>query len=228
MAVETLEINLGSAETVVLRLFEEKIMVVKNKILKGAEELFMRFGIRGITMDDIAKHLGMSKKTIYQTYADKDEIVHTLMKHTLDENSKVFTTIQRTSKNVIDEVFLCMEQMHVMFSNRNPVMFYDLQKYYPNTWKLFREFKNDFILKMVENTLKKGIKDGLVREDINVNILARLRIEEIELGFDQFAFPPEKFNVTDTQIEMAEHFLYGICTLKGYRLINKYKKVRAK
>lgn len=199
-------------------------MKTKERILKGAEELFIRLGIKSITMDEIAQHLGMSKKTIYRFYKDKDDVVHQLMTQTLEGNCKIFSEIQRKSKDIIEEVFLCMKQMQIMFSNRNPVMFYDLQKYYPQTWKLFRDFKTNFILKMVEETLRKGIKDGYVREDINVKILARLRIEEIEMGFSQTVFPLDKYNITEVQLNMAEHFLYGICTLKGHKLINKRKE----
>ena len=198
-------------------------MQTKERILKGAEELFFRFGIRGATMDDIAKHMGMSKKTIYQFYKDKDDVVHQFMHQMLKENEQIFSAIHNQTKNIIDEVFSYMKQMQVMFSSINPSMFYDLQKYYPKTWKLFQDFKTDYILKMVEQSFIKGIKNGDVRSDINIGVLARLRIEEIELAFNQKVFPLEKYKLADVQITMAEHFLYGICTIKGHKLISKRK-----
>lgn len=200
-------------------------METKESILYGAEELFMRFGIRSISMDDIAGHMSISKKTVYKFYKDKSEMVHRLMKQTLDENCIIFSEIQRESKNVVEELFRYMKQMHEIFSKRNPVLFYDLQKYYPHTWKLFNDFKREFISNMVEKSLRKGIADGFVRPKINVKILTRLRIEEIEMGFNQLVFPPNKFNMLETQLEMADHFLYGICTLKGYKLIEKHKRI---
>lgn len=196
----------------------------RERILKGAEELFFRLGIKSITMDEIAQYLGMSKKTLYQFYADKDDIVHQQMNEMLKENELVFADIHKQTKNIIDEVFLYMKHMQTMFGNINPTYFYDLQKYYPKTWKLFKDFKTNFILKTVEQSIIKGIKSGEVRSDINTGVLARLRVEQIELAFNQNIFPPDKFKVTDIQLAMAEHFLYGICTLKGHKLISKRKK----
>jgi AcrR family transcriptional regulator len=211
--------------SIVLRPQFTRPMETKDRILKGAEELFFRFGIKGITMDDVAKHIGVSKKTIYLSYKDKNDIVHSLIYKILKENEEIFSGIHKRAKNIIDEVFLYMEQMQRFFGSINPTMFYDLQKYYPKSWKLFKDFKADFIMKMVEQSFIKGIKDGHVREDINTKILARLRVEEIELAFNPMVFPADKFKVAEVQLAMAEHFLYGICTLKGYKLISLTKEL---
>ncbi len=200
------------------------MMETQERILRGAQELFFRFGIKSITMDDIAKHLGMSKKTIYQFYKDKDEVVHSLMIVKLKEDEKDFGAIHKGSTDIVDEIFNIMQCMSQIFSQINPTIFYDMQKYHPQSWKLFKDFKTKFILGLVEKTVEKGIKDGLVRTDVSPRIMARLRIEEIELGFNNETFPIEQFKLLDVQLAMAEHFLYGICTLKGHKLIDEYKK----
>jgi len=200
-------------------------MEVKERILKGAEELFFRYGIRSITMDDIAKHLSVSKKTIYQFYADKDEIVRTMMKEKLKQDEKNFCQISKISENVIEEVFNIMKQMQKTIGQLNPNIFYDMQKYHPDSWKLFKEFKENYILGMVEDTLVRGKKQGLIRPEVSHKILSKLRMEEIEMGFNPVVFPPDKFKILDVQIALLDHFLYGICTLKGHKLVNKYKQV---
>jgi TetR/AcrR family transcriptional regulator, cholesterol catabolism regulator len=200
-------------------------MTAEEKIVKGAEELFFKYGIRSVTMDDIAKHLGMSKKTIYQYFKEKDEIIHKLMQARLKKDECTFSECVNNASNIVDEVFSMMKNIHDIFSTINPQLFYELQKYYPQTWKLFKDFKEEFILKMVEKSLEKGIKEGHVRPDINVKILSRLRMEQIEMAMDPSAFPPDKFKILDVQLTLVEHFLYGICTLKGHKLINKYKEV---
>ncbi len=197
----------------------------KDRILKGAEELFFKYGIKSITMDDIAKHLGISKKTIYQFYSDKNEVVETLMIQNMKKNECEFQQTAEQSANVIEEVFEMMKHIGTMFSKMNPNLFYDLQKYHPNSWKLFIQFKEDCIERMVEDSVKRGIKQGLVRSDINTKIVARLRMEEVEMGFNAQAFPPDKFKIVDVQLALLDHFLHGICTLKGHKLINKHKKV---
>lgn len=200
-------------------------METKDRVLQGAEELFFKYGIKSVTMDDIAKHLSISKKTIYQFYSDKNEIVDTLMKLKLEEDKLSIQQIHLESENVITEVFGLMKHMSQMFSKLNPNVFYDLQKYHPQAWKLFNEFKEECMETMVENAIKKGAKEGLVRADINTKIIARLRMEEIQLGFNANVFPPDKYKIVDVQLELLDHFLHGICTLKGHKLINKYKHV---
>ena len=200
-------------------------METKERILKGAEELFFRYGIRSITMDEIARHLGMSKKTIYQFYSDKDEVIHTLMKEKLKEDEREFRQVSELSANFVEEVFGHMKKIGSIIGTANPNLFYDLQKYHPSSWKMFRDFKEECIFRMVEESLERGKKQGLVRLDVNTRIMARLRIEEIEMGFDASIFAPDKFRIVEVQLALIEHFLYGICTLKGHKMINKYKEV---
>jgi AcrR family transcriptional regulator len=197
----------------------------KERILVAAYELFFRYGIKSVTMDDIAKHLSMSKKTIYLYFRDKDEVVHTLMERSLQKDQEDFHRIAQEAGNVVEEVFEMMKKMNDIFSTINPNIFYDLRKYHPQTWELFHKFKSEFIITMVEATLEKGKKDGFVRSDINSKLLAKLRGEEIEMGFNPALFPPDKFRILDVQIALVEHFLYGICTLKGHKLINKHKQI---
>jgi AcrR family transcriptional regulator len=206
--------------------YDKAKMETEEKILRGAEELFFRFGVRSVTMDDIAKHLGMSKKTIYQCYQDKDEMVHKLMQEHIKQDECTFQESYDKAANVVEEVFNMMQNMTEIFSKVNPLLFYELQKYYPKSWNLIKDFKENFVQRMVESSLEKGMKDGFVREDINTKILSRLRLEEIELAFSPVLFPPDKFNILQVQLAFAEHFLYGICTLKGHKLINKYKHIK--
>ncbi|MDF2437613.1 MAG: hypothetical protein K0Q95_1989 [Bacteroidota bacterium] len=200
-------------------------METKERILRGAEELFFRYGIKSVTMDDIAKHLAISKKTIYQFFEDKNEMVETLMSSSLKKDECEFKQIQDESENVIVEVFNMMKHMSNMFSKINPNIFYDLQKYHPNAWKQFKKFKEECMAKMVEDSIDRGIREGLVRSDINAKVLSRIRVEQVEMGFNSEVFPPDKFKMLDVQIAMIDHWLHGICTLKGHKLINKHKEL---
>lgn len=200
-------------------------MEPKERILKGAEELFFKYGIKSVTMDDIAKHLAISKKTIYQFYSDKNEIVEVLMQETLKQDECEFKQIHDESANMIEEVMHMMKHITTMFAKTNPNIFYDLQKYHPKAWSLFKEFKQDCMAKMIEKSIERGKKEGVVREDINAKIISRMRIEQVEMGLNAEVFPPSDFKLVDIQLAMLDHFLHGICTLKGHKLINKYKQV---
>jgi AcrR family transcriptional regulator len=198
---------------------------MKEKILKGVEELFFKYGIKNITMDEIARHLGMSKKTIYQYFKDKDEIVHSLMLHSLEQDKCRIKNTYANSKNVVEEVFKMMDEMREMFGRINPILFYELHKFYPQTWEVFQEFKSTFILNMVEASLKRGQADGYIRNDIDLKIMSRHRVEMIQEALRGEAFPSDQFNLLDVQLALSEHFLYGVCTLKGHKLINKHKNI---
>lgn len=198
---------------------------IKDRILTAALELFSRYGIKSVTMDDMAKHLSISKKTIYQSFRDKDEVVHTLLERKLAIDCSEFEHIANTAPNVVEEVFGHMRKLHQMFANANANMFYDLRKYHPRSWDMVSKFRHEVALGMIERALEKGIKDGFVRKDCNTKILSKLRIEEIEMGFNPAVYPADKFSILDVQIALTEHFLYGVCTLKGHKLINKLKEI---
>jgi TetR/AcrR family transcriptional regulator, cholesterol catabolism regulator len=200
-------------------------METQERIELAAHELFYRFGIKSVTMDDIAKHLSMSKKTIYTFYEDKDQIVNELFKKDLNDRECRFEQIAKDSKNAIDEILMLMKYMGEMFSGMNPNLFYDMQKYHPEAWSYFKAFKEEKIIKMVIENLKKGIEQGLYRKDMDIRIIAKLRVEQVEMAFNPKIFPQDKFQPVQVQMQLLDHFLHGISTIKGHKLINKYKQL---
>ncbi len=201
-------------------------METEERILQGSAELFFRNGIKSITMDDVATHLGMSKKTIYQYYEDKNAIIHAIALHELSMQIKEMEEARKTATNSIDEIFKTMSCLSRTFIKINPNVFYDMQKFHPASWKLFHDFKEKKIMSFVEENLKSGIKQALYRVDLNVKIMAKFRVEEVAMAFRPDIFPPEKYNIKDVQMILLDHFVHGISTLKGHKLINKYKQVK--
>ncbi|MBX7108975.1 MAG: TetR/AcrR family transcriptional regulator [Chitinophagales bacterium] len=195
----------------------------RERILLAAQELFYSYGIRSITMDDIARHLSISKKTIYHFFSDKHEIVQMLCRLDCDHNESRMQNIAEHAADAIDEVLQSMDFLSDMLSKMNPNLIYDLQKYHPESWKEFNAFRERHLLGTVEANLKKGIKQGLYRSDINIKIIARLRVEEVQMGLNPALFSPSKFNLHDVQLALLEHFLFGILTMQGIRLLAKYK-----
>ncbi len=200
-------------------------MSQKDRILEGAEELFFKAGIRSVTMDEIARHLGMSKKTVYQYYKDKDDIVKALVSKKLDEDKCEMRNIAATSSNVLEEMINMMKCSEEFFSRVNPILIHDLQKYYPEAWQLFQAFKADVVISSMYDILKRGIEQGYVRPEIDAKVLSRMRVWQVELGFDTTIFPVNEFNTWKVQLQMLEHFIYGICTPKGHKIINQYKNI---
>jgi AcrR family transcriptional regulator len=197
-----------------------------ERIIHGGEELFLKAGIKSVTMDDIAKHLGMSKKTIYQFFKDKNELVTALVKKKLKEDEEEMVEYIGKSANVIEEMIAMTKCSEEMFSRINPIVIHDMQKYHPEAWAEFQRFKSEVLISTLEELLTKGIKQGYIRSEIDVKIVARMRVNTVELGFNTTIFPVAEFNTWKVQVQFLDHFNYGICTLKGYKLLNQYKNIK--
>src|ERR1700761_4151818 len=200
-------------------------MIQIERIIEGGEELFLKAGIKSVTMDDIAKHLGISKKTIYHFFKDKNELVIALVKKKLWEDEEQMCAIIEQSSNVIEEMINMMKCSEEIFSRINPIVIHDMQKYHPDAWKQFQKFKSEVLVGKLEELFSKGIKQGYIRPEIDVKILAKMRVAQFELGFDPSVFPVAEFSPWKVQYQFLEHFNYGICTLKGYKLLNQYKNI---
>ena len=203
-------------------------MEMQERILQKAADLFLLYGIRSITMDEIALQLGISKKTIYQFYADKNELVSAVIIKILDHNKDCCFSYKEVAKNAIHEIFLAMEMVQEMFENMNPSMLYDLEKYHPESFQKFVLYKNNFLHKTIKENLEWGIKEELYRDDFNVAIVTFIRLETMMLPFSQNVFSRHKFKISEVHQQMVEQFVYGVASLKGYKLILKYKEERNK
>lgn len=196
----------------------------KDRIIQAASELFMRNGIRSVSMDDIATHLAMSKKTLYKWFENKDQIVLATMQQHL-EREESCSQQAPTAANALEEMFHLMQWHRQMIAELHPSIFYDLQKYHPQAWSLFTEHKNTFVLRKVAEGLRRGMAEGVFRPDLDVEVLSRLRLAEIDLCFDNNVFPHRQFELQHLHITCLEHFLLGIASLKGHKLINQYRQV---
>ena len=200
-------------------------MEVKEYIVEEADKLFCQYGFKSVTMDDIAKHLGMSKKTIYQHFSDKDELVTILINDKLSSQECTMDFCAKSAENAVQEVFFVIVNIHEMLSSMNAILFYDLQKYHPKAWLTFKEFRAQNLGKYVMVNLERGISEGLYREELNTEIITQMRLDQIDLIFNQHGqYNMNKFNLAQIMSEITEHFLYGICNQKGLALIAKYKQ----
>ncbi len=197
---------------------------IKDRILRGAEELFMKYGVRSVSMDDIARHLSVSKKTLYHYFADKDEIVTMVLVFHMERDVKQYEGFHQTSTNAIDELVNVSACMKRDFQKINPSLLFDLQKYHARAWSVWMSHKEKYIKDSIVRNLKQGIEEGYFRKDISVEVLAIARLETIQLTFDERIFPAEKFNLSDVNVQIFEHFVYGILTDKGRKVYEKYKQ----
>lgn len=175
-------------------------------------------------MDDIAAQLAISKKTLYQFFADKDELVDAVVNNELKKGQTDCAQCRNVSKDAVEEIFITMEQIAEQFRNMNPMVLYDLEKFHPTGFQKFLKHKNEFLLNVIRENIERGIREELFRPEIDVDILSKFRLESMMIAFNMSVFPPRKYNLAKVTQEIIEHYLYGLATLKGYKLILKYKQ----
>lgn len=198
------------------------------RIQDQAKTLFTKFGFRSVSMDDIAHSLGISKKTIYLYFKDKDELVKAIVKQDICDTEAECTNCLAIADNAIDEIFITMDNIIKHIKNMNPTILFDLQKFHFDSFTKIIEHKNTFLLSFIKKNLKRGMDEELYRNDLNVEVLSRFRLEMLFLTFNLDVFPPNEFTLTDVTQIIMENFIFGLVTEKGYQLAIHYKTERNK
>lgn len=186
--------------------------------------MFMQYGIRSVSMDDIASNLGISKKTIYQYFADKDELVDAVIDSEVHEMQRDCGDFRKDAKDAVHEIIMTMQGIVEQLRHVNPVVIYDLEKFHFKAYQKFRAHKDKFLLKVIRDNLVWGIEEGLYRPEINVDVIAQFRLDSMMLGFNTNSFPQASFNLADVTREILTHYIYGIASAKGVKLIQKYNQ----
>jgi TetR/AcrR family transcriptional regulator, cholesterol catabolism regulator len=200
----------------------------KERILEKATALFMQYGIRSITMDEIAVQLGISKKTIYQFFTDKDAMVEAVVNEEMKRNEDNCRNFSDMAENAVHENFLAMDSIQEIMKTMNPQIMYDLEKHHPAAFKRLKLFKYQFLYLMIKTNLERGLQEEVYRKNMNLDLVIRYRIESSFMAFNQEAFPSGKYPMTQVCKELVILYLYSIGNEKGKKLIEKYLNERQK
>ena len=181
----------------------------------------MKYGVRRVTMDEIARGLAVSKKTLYQYFKDKDEIVSVVTNFLIELDKSEFIGIKEESSNAIEELFLVSKCIREKIGDMNPSLLFDLQKFHPKAWGYYVDYK-DVMLGMIADSIRQGKSEGYFRESLDPDTIARMRLEMVQMVFDDRIFPKNKFDFKEVQLQLFDHFVEGIVTDKGRQLMHEY------
>ncbi len=198
---------------------------MQTKILLKARDLMLQSGLRQVTMDDLAHQLGISKKTIYQYYKDKDDLVKAVVNLELKDHELTCKDCKSKAENAIHEMFLLMENMKAMTQTMNPNSMMELEKHFSSSFDMIKNHKDEFLFSLIKQNLMKGIEEGCYRKDLDIDIISKFRLETVFIPFNLHLFPLNKFNSIEVHTQLMEHFVYGLMTVKGHELMDKYKKL---
>jgi len=191
-------------------------------ILEKASELFIKFGIKSLTMDDVARELGISKKTIYAFVENKAELVKLTLTAYIDEERTQIEAILKISENAIDEMIQMVSYFFTQTREFNPSALNDLQKYYPETYTIYTEYRLNHILSLIAKNLEEGKKQGVYRKDVDADIVSKVYISSIDILVNQQLFPARKYAFTDIYKEYTNYHLRGIVSAKGLKFLDKH------
>ena len=196
--------------------------IMKQDILKTAVELFLNYGFKSVTMDDIANAQGISKKTIYQYFSNKTVLVEEAVQYLFQTISCGIEDIRDQEKNPIDEIYEIKRFLMQNLKDEKSSPQFQLEKYYP---KIFHDIKDKQYCVMqdcVSCNLERGKKMGLFRDDLNVDFVAKIYFNCMMALKDKTLFPLEHFSMQMLMNNYLEYHLRGICTPKGLNYLNSY------
>jgi AcrR family transcriptional regulator len=196
---------------------------MRERIVELAGEQFTRFGVRTVTMEDIARLAGVSKKTVYQEFKDKKDLVRAAFRQILEKDKERLQFIVDSEDRVIEHLVKASQTMRERLEHMNPIAILEVQKYFPEAWAEFESFKEDFVLKDIFNVIERGKSLGYFRPEIDSMILAQLRVNQVSSVFESGLQGRTGHEIMTMQLELMDHFLHGIFTEKG-RLAYQQKK----
>jgi len=197
----------------------------KLQLTQTALELFMKYGIRSVSMDDLANELSVSKKTLYKHFSTKDDLVQATLSLEEEINRRKCLEVFKQENNAIDEILAIGNYIAEHMKSVNPSLIYDLKKYYPQSWEQFMDrHRSGIFYEVVYDNIKKGQKQGLFRKRLNVKTIAMFYLTRMSSVFDQNTFPLDEFNLGEIYFESLTYHIYGLASQEGRDYFESIRK----
>lgn len=197
-------------------------METREQIIETATKAFLHYGFKNVTVDEIARLAGISKKTLYQEFSKKDDLVLASVEFYNQKHWDEMLDLMESSKNAVEELVGVFFHMAKLFKGMNPVCFIDLQRYYTKAFKYMEHFKQTRLHDCIKDNLDRGVEEGFFRENIDTEIIARYRMESVFLIMHADVFPKKEFDLVEINKQIFELYMFGVATLKGHKLITQY------
>lgn len=196
---------------------------IRNDITEKSFEQFMRYGVKSVSMDDISKSLGMSKKTLYQHYANKESLVMGVIEQQQKRDAEVFADIQSNSVNAIDEMVQIAEYFLTILRDLGPSFIYDMRKYYPSHWKNVKNFLNVFLKEEIKTNIERGIAEKYYRQNLDPDLVSTLYVASSWAIADDVIVSFKDFNPQELIKQHVMYHLYGLLSSYGHEHLKDYK-----
>ncbi|MDR1368604.1 MAG: TetR/AcrR family transcriptional regulator [Dysgonamonadaceae bacterium] len=195
-------------------------MELRERIVEEASGLFFHRGIKSITMNDIATHMSISKRTLYEVFKDKEELLDECLEKSMAKGDCEMKTVIGNTHNVIEALMSVYAKLLTEMHQTNKSVVYDLKKYHPKLYKKIESKQKTGIGKIVP-FLEKGVEQGLIENDVNFEILSWILKSQFKILLEGDFFPTDKYPIEEFIRAIILNFTRGIATPKGDKMITE-------
>ena len=195
-------------------------MELKERIIENASELFFRNGIRSMTMSDIANGLGISKRTLYEVFRDKEELLEECLNYYHAKADREIEQLTRNSDNVIDTMIRLYARNFFQMLEAGKLLVNDLKKYYSHLYRKIEKKRNDDVCIFIP-LFEKGVEQGLIRNDVNFEVMLWLLKIQFDAVLNEHTVPTGKYSAHQFLQAIIRNFLRGIATPLGNERIDR-------
>ena len=193
-----------------------------TKVVATSRDLFRRIGIRSVSMDDIARELGVSKKTLYQVVDNKEQLVGMVLSEQTCNDLDVMERNREEAADAIDELLRNSRHFIRLIRSVSPTAMHDLQKYYPEIFHSRVKEHQKALLEGVKQNLRRGIAEGIYRSDIDADVIAHLYVGMTMMVMDRNVFPAYERPLSDILHQHSTYHFNGIVNEAGYERVKTY------
>ena len=195
----------------------------KDEILDRVAELFCKYGIKSVSMDDVAKEMGMSKKTLYLSFRDKADLIEQSVLRRYQVHFEWMEKLQKSDLNAIEQILEINKMVREIWKNQNPAVEFDLKKFYPDLFRKMRGQHTELVLELMQNNVELGRSEGLFRTDFNSKLISYMHFNRIH-DFVEMTDKELGFSREEAVGQLVEYHLRGICTKRGIEELESHIK----
>jgi AcrR family transcriptional regulator len=199
-------------------------MTIKEKLIDSATSMFLRYGVKSVSMDDMARLMGISKKTIYNHVDNKKGLVSTVIETFIKKEHKEIKKISKNASNAIEEMTMIANMVLKTLRMMKPKLTYDIKKYHPQLWTFIEEVHFSFMKETIRKNIIRGQKEGLYRAVLDDLKISKIYFGIVRLCMDEDGLDEDAIPISELFSSFISYHLHAIINDKGRKELNKQLK----
>lgn len=191
----------------------------QERVIAEASRRFVQFGVRSVRMDDLAEELHISKRTIYELFRDKEDLLMTCVSRLIESRLRERQQILERAPNVIVGIVEVVSYASRIIRQSNPLLWQEIEQYHPAVHQLVRRVRTETEYSEIVDLIQRGIDQELFLASLDVDILARLLRAQLDVIANERVFPPETYDLVEVLHTIIINFIRGIATARGREVV---------